>query len=362
MSLPEHLREIVEVHADPSVVDSPIADRVRRKLSGLPWYEVGPDSGPVRPKGRGQALYLKEYKGRFLRNCPGTRRYHCCGYLIIHIGENCPMRCSYCILQAYFQDRVLKVWANQEPLFDELGRAFGADPSRRFRVGTGEFTDSLALEDLTGYARDLVEFLNDYPNVCLELKSKVIDLSWMDAVKNPGRVLPAWSLNTPHINRNEELGTTTLEQRLEAAKACAENGFRVCLHFDPIIRYPGWREGYAEIADMIFDYLKPEQIAYMSLGSFRHMPELKGIIQDNFPGTDYIYDEFITGLDGKMRLLRPLRVEQFRFLVNRLRGHGLDRQLYFCMESAEVWREVFGFAPPDFGGLAGRLMKQAFGE
>ncbi len=362
MSLPEHLREIVEVHADPSVIDSSIANRVRERLPGVPWFETEPDSGPVRPRGDGQALYLKEYRGRFLRNCPGTRRYHCCGYRIIHIGENCPMRCSYCILQAYFQDRVLKVWANQEPLFDELGRAFGVDPSRRFRVGTGEFTDSLALEALTGYALDLVEFLNDYPNVCLELKSKVIDLSWMDAVRNPGRVLPAWSLNTPLINRKEEHGTTTLKQRLEAARTCAENGFRVCLHFDPIIRYPGWEKGYAEIVDMIFDYVRPQDIAYMSLGSFRHMPELKGIIQDNFPDTNYIYDEFIPGLDGKMRLLRPLRVEQFRFLVDRLRGHGLDRQLYFCMESGEVWREVFGYAPPDFGGLDKRLMAQAFGE
>ena len=116
-------------------------------------------------------LYLKNYKGRFLRFCPGTSQYRCCGYRIIHIGENCPLRCSYCILQAYFQDNVLKVWANQNDLWSELEYSF-AGTDKRFRVGTGEFTDSLVLEALTGYSRDLVDFLGGYPNVCLELKSQ----------------------------------------------------------------------------------------------------------------------------------------------------------------------------------------------
>jgi len=368
VELPSHLRKIAHVFVDESMQDSPIARRVRDRLMGtthenIPWTVIPPDSDRVEfDEGDAQALYLKEYKGKFLRFCPGTRAYHCCGYRIIHIGENCPMTCSYCILQAYFQDRILKIWANQDALFKELGNGFGADPNTRYRVGTGEFTDSLALEHLTGYSRDLVGFLNDYDNVVLELKSKAVDLSWMQAAKRTDRVLPAWSLNAPIINEQEEFDVSTLKERLEAARTCAEAGFRVCLHFDPVIHYPGWREGYAEIIDMIFDYVKPADIAYMSIGSFRCMPQLTSIIADNFPATKYIYNEFVPGLDGKARLLRPLRVEQFSFMVDRLRSHGMDKQLYFCMESTEVWQEVFGHSPSDFGGLGKRLMAQAFGE
>lgn len=366
--LPHHLRRIGHVFVDESMLDSPMARRVRDRLAGtdhadIPWTVVPPEQDRVTfAEGDVQALYLKEYKGRFLRFCPGTRAYHCCGYRIIHIGENCPMACSYCILQAYFQDRVLKIWANQDALFSELGNAFGADRNTRYRVGTGEFTDSLALEHLTGYSAHLVEFLEEYDNVVLELKSKVVDLSWMAATTRTDRVLPAWSLNAPVINEREEFYVSTLRERLAAARTCAEAGFRVCLHFDPIIHHPGWREGYAEIIDLIFDYVKPEQIAYMSLGSFRCMPQLTPIIENNFPEAAYIYDEFVPGLDGKARLLRPLRVEQFSFMVDRLRKHGMDKQLYFCMESTEVWNEVFGYAPGDFGGLGKRLMHQAFGE
>ncbi|MCJ2163138.1 MULTISPECIES: spore photoproduct lyase family protein [unclassified Pseudodesulfovibrio] len=366
--LPAHLRKIGHVFVDESMQDSPIANRVRETLAGtsqadIPWTVVSPDQDRVEfSEGDTQALYLKEYKGKFLRFCPGTRAYHCCGYRIIHIGENCPMACSYCILQAYFQDRVLKIWANQDDLFTELDNAFSADRNTRYRVGTGEFTDSLALEHLTGYSHNLIQFLEGHDNVVLELKSKVVDLSWMNATTRADRVLPAWSLNAPFINEHEEFNVSTLTERLEAARTCAEAGFRVCLHFDPVIHYPGWKQGYTEIIDRIFDYVRPEQIAYMSIGSFRCMPQLTPIIADNFPDTTYIYNEFVPGLDGKARLLRPLRVEQFMFMVDRLRSHGMDEQLYFCMESTEVWKEVFGYAPKDFGGLNNRLMTKAFGE
>ena len=360
--LPSWLQTISEVVVDPSVRTTPLAARVRERLPHVRWTVLDEDGAVPAWGQEEQVVYLKHYKGRFLRFCPGTKAYRCCGYRIVHIGENCPLSCSYCILQAYFQDRVLKVWANQEDLYTELDRAFAANPDKRYRLGTGEFTDSLALEPLTGYSRDLVDFLGRYPNVCLELKSKVIDLSWMTAVRDPRRVLPAWSLNAPAIHEEQEHRTSTLTERLEAARECVRHGFRVCLHFDPIIRYPGWETGYDRIVDMIFEYLRPADIAYMSLGSFRCMPELKSIIDRRHPQARYIYDEFITGADDKLRLLRPLRVEQFRRIVSRLQKWGMREQLYFCMESDTVWQQVFGYTPRQLGGLQNHLLRRSFGE
>lgn len=358
--LPAYLRNIQKIVMDADVQNTALARRVRDRLPDLE-QEVLRAGEALVPDQEQAFLYLKHYKGRFLRFCPGTKHYRCCGYRIIHIGENCPLACSYCILKAYFQDRVLKVWANQDDLWRELDEKFQGSPKRQFRVGTGEFTDSLALEPITGYSRDLLAFLGNYPNCCLELKSKVVDLSWMDAVKRPDRVLPAWSLNSPEVVDAEERGVAALEERLAAARDCVRSGFRVCLHFDPIIMYPGWEEGYSEIIEMLFDYLRPADIAYLSLGSFRGMPELFDFIARQWPEAGYIYQEYVPGLDGKMRLLRPLRVKQFRFIVKRLRQGGLDRQLYFCMESDAVWRAVLGITPKELGGLDTHLLKQAFG-
>ncbi|MHC1791048.1 spore photoproduct lyase family protein [Solidesulfovibrio sp.] len=355
MSAP--LWDITALAVDAAVADTAMAARARAALPDARVTTVAPgDARPHAPAG-GRLLHIKAHLGRFLRPCPATRHYRCCGYQIIHIGENCPMDCSYCILRAYFRDRTLTAFANTGAMFAELAAAFGRDPSRVFRVGTGQFADSLALEPITGHTRELLGFLAAYDNVSLELKSKTADLSWLEADPRPNRVLPSWSVNAPAIVAREERDTAPLAARLAAARTCARAGFRVCLHFDPICHFPDWEREYAAIIDLIFDYLSPADIAYMSLGSFRCLPELPGrLAAEGRELPAYMLGEFAVGADGKKRLLRPLRVRQFRFMAARLAGHGFSRGLYFCMESDEVWRAVLGRTPRDLGGLAAYLL------
>ncbi len=354
-----YLKNIKGIYIDNSVKNSVIAKSVIKNSNHKIFF--GDFSSFQDSDFKKGFIYVLRYKGRFFRRCPGTKFYNCCGYKIIHIGEGCPLNCSYCILKAYFSHQSVKVWGNIDDLFRELEQVF-ADKNKRFRVGTGEFTDSLALEPLTNYSRYLITFLNNFENVVLELKSKIVDLSWTDVVKDPRKILPAWSLNAIDISKKEEILTSKIEDRLKAAKRCVDMGFRVCLHFDPIIYYPGWERGYSQVIDLIFDYLRPEHIAYMSLGSFRGMPNLFEFIEKNWPETEYIFSgEYIQGIDGKMRLFRPLRVKQFKFIIDRLKRYGLSNELYFCMESDEVWKACFGYTPKELGGLANHLIRRSFG-
>jgi spore photoproduct lyase len=98
-------------------------------------------------------LFLCRNRGAFFKPCPGTRDYRCCDYQVLNIGMNCPMDCVYCILQAYLNNPWLSFFVNVDQLFAELDLALDAEPERFFRIGTGEFTDSLALDNLTLSAR-----------------------------------------------------------------------------------------------------------------------------------------------------------------------------------------------------------------
>jgi len=319
-----------------------------------------PTAGPPPETGPGRVLRLSAHRGRFLRPCPGARSYRCCGYRIVHIGEGCPMDCTYCILKAYLRTDDLRVFANTEAMFSELGGIFGRDPSRRFRVGTGEFADSLALESVTGHTLDILEFLRGHDNVVLELKTKTADTSWMAAEPRPDRVLAAFSVNAPAIVAAQERGAPPLSARLAAAREAARAGFGVCLHFDPVVPHPGWEAGYAATVDMIASFLRPKDIVYVSLGSLRFLPELPAGLAAAGILPDYYLNEFVTDLDGKRRLARPIRVRQLRHVAGLLQKYGLAGKLYLCMESDEVWNAVFGTTPGRFGGLARRLMEQAF--
>ena len=39
---------------------------------------------------------------------------------------------------------------------------------------------------------------------------------------------------------------------------------------------------------------------------------------------------------------------------------GVDKQIYFCMESDDVWRATLGYTPKDIGGLANHLIQLSF--
>ena len=77
---------------------------------------------PVK-KGK-EILFLTKNNGAFIRPCPGTRHYTCCGYKILHIGTFCAMDCSYCIQQSYFHPPVLQYFVNHDDLLSELDILF----------------------------------------------------------------------------------------------------------------------------------------------------------------------------------------------------------------------------------------------
>jgi spore photoproduct lyase len=100
-------------------------------------------------------------------------------------------------------------------------------------------------------------------------------------------------------------------------------------------------------------------VVWISLGTFRFMPDLKPIIQDRFPESKIVYGEFINGLDGKMRYFKPLRIALYRRIIRCIQEIAPAVTVYFCMEDDEVWQKTFGFIPSEKGGLENMLDQSA---
>ena len=331
--------------------------------SGLPVQIIGerdcPDIAGVYPANLSAGkrhLVLCANRGAFFKPCPGTKEYRCCDYQVLNIGMNCPMDCVYCILQSYLNNPWLSFFVNVEDLFSELASKLAARSEQLFRIGTGEFTDSLALDRLTHFSSKLVPFIGQQANAVLELKTKSANIANLQHLDHRGRTIVAWSLNSPAIMHQEELRTATLAQRLNAACHCASWGYRLAFHFDPIILHPGWQEGYQTTIRQLFATVPAEAIAWISLGALRYLPSLKQIAAARFPFSRFFYQPFIDGLDGKRRYFRSERVAMYSFIVRELKRHVAPSTcLYFCMENDTVWREVFGFSPIERGGVPAML-------
>ncbi|MBI4772647.1 MAG: radical SAM protein [Deltaproteobacteria bacterium] len=339
-------------YVEPSVESSPLASRVGAKPLVQP-----PALDDLEAK---RTLVLAENKGPFLRPCPGTQNYICCGYQILHVGTGCPLNCSYCILQSYLNDHRLRVFANQDRLIEELKQEARSHPDRLFRLGTGEFTDSLYIEHLVRFVDRIVPVIQGEPNLMIEFKTKTDNIGTLLELDDPDRIVVSFSMNSRRIVRSEEHGAASLEQRLRAAERCRARGFKLGFHFDPIIHYPGWEAEYGETIRMIFDHVDPAGVIWISLGCLRYMPDLKVVARKRHPQSAIFSEEFIRGLDGKTRYFRPIRQEIYAGMAARLRRADPDLCVYLCMESDLVWRSALNHSPETGEGLARILDRRAF--
>ena len=359
MSWSDPSRYVKQIHVEESCLDLPYTREILRRAD-LPYTVIEDRSDPQGIEGSYPGnlsegkhhLLLCKNRGHFFKPCPGTKEYRCCDYQVLNIGMNCPMDCVYCILQAYLNKPWLTFFVNTDNLLLEMEAAFKAEPERFFRIGTGEFTDSMALDRFTGLSKKLVEFMATQKQAVLELKTKSAVIENLKGLKHNGRTVLAWSLNSSPVMQKEEIRTATLEERLAAAKQCAEWGYKLAFHFDPIIDHSGWEVGYEETIEKLFQTVPAENIVWISLGALRYLPSLKTIGTERFPGSRIFYQEFIEGLDNKKRYFRPRRVVLYKHIYSLLRRHASPRTvIYFCMESDEIWQEVMGYAPEEKGGI-----------
>jgi len=335
---------VVEKGAEPYAMTERVLSECRDRLVSDPGEARADDLD----KG---TLRLVSFPGEFLKPCPGTKSYICCGYYILNVGTNCPLDCSYCILQAYFNQPSLRVFANLEQELEKVGSFLDHNAGRIFRLGTGEFTDSLALDCYAGWTGFLPDFIRERRNALLEFKTKTERIEGLLSTKVRDRIVVSWSINSSFIASREEHGAPGVRKRLEAARACQREGFVVGFHLDPIIHHPQWEKHYLKTIEMMARMIDPTRVIWISLGCFRFMPQLKPLIRKRHPGSRILDGEFVPGLDGKMRYFKPMRVELYRFVKKKLDEWCADLGLYLCMESDEVWHRALGWSPGDSEGL-----------
>ena len=335
-----------------------------------------------------EVVALKIFPGSFARKCPGTKEpYLCCEYEILSPVVNCPIGCSYCILQCYLNEPVNIIYVNVEKIFDDAVERYKQFPDDKIiRVGTGELGDSLVFEEWTGMGGMLIDKFAGKKNIILELKTKSVSMGnilskkppWSsnnsnvygsnahtdphlkiensllnieycnDLVDDVGRnIVLSWSLNPKEIGKNEEGIAAKVDERIEMAARAIDCGYFVGFHFDPMIYHKNGKVIYGKVIEKLKAEINPEKIAWISLGTLRYPKEMPPIAKNNHPQSDIFSGEFIKGLDGKWRYPKPRRVEIYKWVADPLNEWSENIFVYFCMELPDVWEKVFGWTPED---------------
>jgi spore photoproduct lyase len=304
---------------------------------------------------------LKEVlqKGAFIKHCPCSPGSVSCGYFNLNLQTGCPFDCSYCILQTYLQDKTRSVfYTNWTDLEAELQKFLAGN--KQVRIGTGELSDSLVFENLRPTAARTLELFMRFPDTVFEFKTKAVAIrTLLEAKEVPANIVVSWSLNPPRLIRGEELLTPTLVRRLRALAAVQGKGYKIGIHFDPLILFPNWQKHYRELVRRVAAVIRPEHVAWWSLGALRFPPALKKHI---FRHTDsqLFWGELIQGQDGKYRYFKPLRLELLRFVRDEIKKQVKGEiPLYLCMEDTDTWQEIFPEIPAVEQGINHYLYETA---
>jgi len=292
-----------------------------------------------------------EPKGNIVRDCPGTKNHICCGYKTIDLIEGCVLSCSYCILKNYIKAQHIKVNKDIPYIISQIDKEIDSEKRHILRFGTGELSDSLALDRRYQLNRPLVEYFGSKKKALLELKSKWVYINHLVPYLNPYTVV-SFSLAPQSIIEKEEKRTSPLYKRLKAAKKAQEAGCFVGLHLDPVIIYEGFEKDYEYLVGDIARILDLKKVIWISLGLLRFPAELLDrFIEER--RKNLLYGEFIRGEDGKYRYIKIERIKIYGMIYSLLKSKEKGLFIYLCMERADIWRHVSGIEPKDSEALTG---------
>ena len=192
--------QLEQIYIDERVVDEPLTRRIVERTHGIAHDVIRENELEAQLDGisltRGKRiLYLTSQQGDLVKSCPGTLPpYLCCQYTIINQMVQCPMECTYCVLQDYLDNPFMTLHVNLSQIFDRINGLLVKEPHRFFRFGTGELSDSIVFDDVNGLSRDYGQFFSMKKNVLIEFKTKTKHVDQLLHVQQRHTVV-SWSIN-----------------------------------------------------------------------------------------------------------------------------------------------------------------------
>lgn len=329
------------IYIEEEVYKCSMTDRFRRLFPESNFIRIKSIKTYIKEKGspsisyynnRCNNVFIVKERFDFFKKCPCTKSAYFCGYHVFNLGFGCPYECVYCYLQEYTNCPGIILPANIERFFSQ----FSKYKKKGMRIGTGEFTDSLALDNITQYSTALTDFFSKNSEIIFEFKTKSSNISNLLNSKHKGNIVISWSLNPPDIIEENEFYTAPLPERLSSAAACVKAGYKVGFHFDPMVYYRGWETDYEGLVNRLFDNIPARHIAWISIGSLRFNPHLKIIIENRFPENRILDEELLLGFDNKLRYTDKIRFTMYKNMLYWIKKRAKGVKVYLCMEKSGI--------------------------
>jgi spore photoproduct lyase len=109
-----------------------------------------------------------------------------------------------------------------------------------------------------------------------------------------------------------------------------------------MIFYQAWRRDYGDIAERLLARFEPHEVGFVSMGSVTLIRPVVQEIRRRGGETKILQMELTPDPHGKLTYPQRIKLDLFGHLYESLRPWHREVFFYLCMETDEIWRQVFG--------------------
>lgn len=276
-------------------------------------------------------LFIGKKEGALVKEAPNAygigKEKH---FYFIH-AYNCIYECQYCYLQGYFNTPDIVLFVNHNDIINDMQKIVDIHPDSWFHAG--EYSDSLALSHLTNEWDEYWEFFKKNPLAKLELRTKAVNLKSIIDLEPLKNVYISFTLAGHKEGKIYDLRCPSIKARIKAIEKLVKKGFKIGIHFDPIVHSEDIIESYENLVNELASVLPDDQLGYLSIGVVRFTKDVYKEVEKNYPGSPILTQNFIKSFDNKVRYSHPMRM----WILNKvkdicIKNNYSEQKIYLCME------------------------------
>ncbi|MGM0900049.1 spore photoproduct lyase [Mesobacillus maritimus] len=212
----------------------------------------------------------------------------------IPLATGCMGHCHYCYLQTTLGSKpYIRTYVNLDEIFEQAEKYMEERKPEITRFEAACTSDIVGIDHLTHSLKKTIEYFADKEYGQLRFVTKFHHVDHLLDAKHNGKTRFRFSINSRYVIKHFEPGTSSFDERLEAARKVAGAGYPLGFIVAPIYRHEGWEEGYHELFERLHHSLEGIDLENLTFELIQHRftKPAKKVIMKRYPKTKLEMDE-----------------------------------------------------------------------
>ncbi len=255
-------------------------------------------------------------------------------YLVPYTSSGCMAMCLYCYLVCnYNKCSYLRIFVNREQIMKNIIKKIEENDSELI-LEIGSNSDLILEETITSNLTwTIKEFISNTIKGKLTFPTKFHMVDSILKLDHQKRIIPRMSVNPKSIIQTVELGTSNLDERIEAINKLADANYPVGILIAPVIFVENWKKLYKDLIIYLNKKLseKAKEIIFFEVIFMTYSFVHNAINSEAFPHSPVLFSkELMVGRGkGKYTYKNELRAEGTLYIASLLKKYFKNNEIKY---------------------------------